>query len=265
MVDVSRSSIRDEFSRRKAADKTVRKGKIAESVKQFIQNVHHFRDDALIDEKPPAERVVVFDEAQRAWNLEQTAKFMRQKKSRPGFSHSEPEFLISCMDRHEDWSVVVCLVGGGREINTGEAEIGAWLNAIRDTFPWLGMFISSNLVDHEYAAGKALELVKNRSGTRFDDCLHLSVSMRAFRAEYVSDFVKAVLDRELARAQDVFTKVNHRYPIVLSRDLNKAKQWIRDHARGSERFGLVTSSKAQRLKPHAIDQSGWKSIRSTGS
>src|SRR5437870_4164378 len=133
----------------------------------------------------------IFDEAQRAWNLKQTASFMRRKKKRPGFAQSEPEFLISYMDRHKDWAVIVCLVGGGQEINTGEAGIDAWLRAVNQSFPHWRMFISSRLTDSEYAAGKALELVRERSRTHLDDCLHLDVSMRSFRAENVSAFVKA--------------------------------------------------------------------------
>ena len=108
----------------------MRKGKVGESVKAFIQNVHHFRDDALIESGPPIEHVVIFDEAQRAWNLKQTASFMHRRKRYPGFSQSEPEFLISYMDRHKDWAVIICLVGGGQEINTGEPGIDAWLDAV---------------------------------------------------------------------------------------------------------------------------------------
>jgi len=244
---------RDEFTRRKKQGDKTRKGKIGESVKAFIQNVHHFRDDGLIDSGPPVEHVVIFDEAQRAWNLKQTASFMLRKKKRPGFAHSEPEFLISYMDRHKDWAVIVCLVGGGQEINTGEAGIEAWLNAVNQSFSHWQMFVSSRLTDSEYAAGKALEIVRERAQTSFDDCLHLAVSMRSFRAENVSAFVKALLDCEKEQARDSFTKLASRYPIVLTRDLSTAKQWIRSRARGTERYGLVASSKAMRLKPHAID------------
>ncbi|MGH7845047.1 MAG: DNA/RNA helicase domain-containing protein [Candidatus Binatia bacterium] len=243
---------RDEVARQKTRGIRVRKGKVAESVKAFIQNVHHFRDDALIDSRPPPEHVAIFDEAQRAWNLRQTANFMRRKKNRPGFSHSEPEFLISCMDRHPDWAVVVCLVGGGQEINTGEAGIDAWLEAVNSRFPHWHMYISSRLTDSEYAAGKTLEAVGQRDNTNFDDCLHLAVSMRSFRAENVSAFVKALLDCERQAAHELLAQIT-RYPIAVTRDLNLAKQWIRARARGTERFGLVASSKAQRLKPHAVD------------
>jgi len=254
LVAVLREALtRDEVERRKKQGEKVRKGKVGESVKAFIQNVHHFRDDALIDSGPPIEHVVIFDEAQRAWNLKQTASFMLRKKRRPGFPHSEPEFLISYMDRHTDWAVIVCLVGGGQEINTGEAGIDAWLDAVNRRFPTWEMFISSRLTDSEYAAGRVLEIVRERARTQFDDSLHLAVSMRSFRAENVSAFVKALLDCEKKQARHAFAELAARYPIAITRDLNAAKQWIRSHARGTERYGLVASSKAMRLKPHAID------------
>jgi hypothetical protein len=197
--------------------------------------------------------VAIFDEAQRAWNLKRTADFMHQRKKRPGFAQSEPEFLISCMNRHPDWAVVVCLVGGGQDINKGEAGIDPWLEAVAHKFEGWDMYISSRLTDSEYAAGNALEAVSQRPNVHFDDSLHLAVSMRSFRAEHVSAFVKALLDCEEAAARNALRQFLERYPIAVTRDLAKAKQWIREHARGSERYGLMASSKAQRLKPHAID------------
>ncbi len=254
LVAVLREALtRDEVARQKAKGKKVRKGKVGESVKAFIQNVHHFRDEALRDERPPIEHVVIFDEAQRAWNLRQTANFMRRKKNQPDFDKSEPEFLISYMNRHRDWAAIICLVGGGQEIHTGEAGIDAWLDAITESFPEWDAYISSRLIDSEYAAGHALERLGNRPSAHFDDSLHLAVSMRSFRAEKVSEFVKALLDCEADHARDILRSFSHRYPIALTRNLQDAKQWVREHARGSQRFGLVTSSKAQRLKPHAID------------
>ena len=254
LVAVLREALtRDEFTRRKNLGEKVRKNRIGESVKAFIQNVHHFRDEGLIDSDPPDEHVVIFDEAQRAWNLKQTASFMLRRKKRAGFSLSEPEFLVSYMDRHKDWAVIVCLVGGGQEINTGEAGIEEWLKAINKSFPEWRMFISSRLTDSEYAAGKALELVRGRVRTEFDDSLHLGVSMRSFRSENVSAFVKSLLDCEGHQARQALRQMAERYPIAVTRNLDSAKRWIRSHARGSERFGLVASSKAMRLKPHAID------------
>jgi len=182
-----------------------------------------------------------------------TAGFMARKKKRPGFAQSEPEFLISYLDRHRDWAVVVCLVGGGQEINRGEAGIAAWLDAVREKFPAWRVYVSQQLTDSEYAAGHALDSLAGRPSVVLDDALHLAVSMRSFRAENVSAFVKALLDHEAGRAKELLQRVHERYPIVLTRDLKRAKAWIRRNARGSERFGMVTSSAAQRLKPHAID------------
>ena len=254
LVAVLREALtRDEVLRQKAQGNKVRKGKVGESIKAFIQNVHHFRDESLADSGPPAEHVVIFDEAQRAWNLRQTANFMRRKKNRPDFSQSEPEFLISCMDRHRDWAVIVCLVGGGQEINTGEAGIDAWLQAVTAKFPDWHMYISSKLTDSEYAAGNALKAVSTRKDAHLDDALHLAVSMRSFRAENVSTFVKQLLDCDKGNARDAYSRLADRFPMAVTRDLGLAKHWVRSRARGNERFGLMASSKAQRLKPHAID------------
>jgi hypothetical protein len=255
LVAVLREALtRDEVERQRALGKSVRKGRVAESVKAFIQNVHHFRDDAVSDSiNPPAEHVAVFDEAQRAWTLAMTESFMARKKGVVGFDQSEPEFLISYLDRHADWAVVICLVGGGQEINRGEAGIDAWLDAVESKFPDWRMHISSRLTDSEYAAGRAIERVRSRPHTTLDDCLHLSVSMRSFRAENVSEFVKAVLDRERRAASEALERMEGQFPIVATRDLEAAKEWVRERARGSERYGLVASSKAMRLKPHAID------------
>lgn len=254
LVKVLREALtRDELRRLRLRGVTKRKGEVGQPVKAFIQNVHHFRDAGLREEGPPSDHVVIFDEAQRAWNLEMTAGFMARKKKRPGFAQSEPEFLISYLDRHRDWAVVVCLVGGGQEINRGEAGIAAWLDAIREKFAAWRVYVSPQLTDSEYAAGHVIDSLAGRPGVVFDEALHLAVSMRSFRAENVSAFVKALLDNEAGRARELLQRVHERYPIVLTRDLKRAKAWIRKKARGSERFGLVTSSAAQRLKPHAID------------
>lgn len=244
---------RDEVAREKRRGTRVRKGDVEQKVKAFIQNVHHFRDAGLRDDVPPSDHVVIFDEAQRAWNLEMTASFMARKKGRSGFDQSEPEYLISYLDRHVDWAVVICLVGGGQEINRGEAGISAWLDAVGKSFKDWNVYVSPELTDSEYAAGHALEMLKGRAKVEYDDGLHLSVSMRSFRAEKVSSFVKAVLDRDSDVARNLAATFDHRYPIVLTRDLSVAKRWLREQARGSERIGLVASSSAQRLKPHAVD------------
>ena len=258
LVAVLREALaRDDLDRARRTDPKARIGTSRSAVRAFIQNVHHFRDDTLRDPAPPDDHVVVFDEAQRAWDARQLASFMKRKKGRPGFTQSESELLLSALDRHDDWAVVVCLVGGGQEINTGEAGIGAWLESVRTAFPGWDVFISPHLTDSEYAATGALaRLTESRAGAAaatFEPALHLATSMRSFRAEHVSRFVKALLDGEADLGRELFAAFREQYPIVLTRSMRAARRWIRQQRRGTERAGLVASSSAQRLKPHAID------------
>lgn len=245
---------RDKVQREKERGHKVKKGEVMSEVKMFIQNVHNFRDEGLIDLiKPPIEHVALFDEAQRAWDLQQTANFMQRKRGYANFHSSEPEFLISCLDRHLDWAVVVCLVGGGQEINTGEAGISEWIAALDRSFPNWHVYISPRLTDSEYGTEKVLEKIRGHKNVTYKEDLHLSVSMRSFRAEHVSLLVKELLDLQPDNAKKTLEQIQVKYPIVITRDLAKAKRWLKTQARGSERYGIVVSSQAERLKPHAID------------
>lgn len=243
---------RDKYIRERQNDRTVRKGEIQKDVKSFIQIIHHFRDECLRDPRPPIEHVSLFDEAQRAWNVEMTTNFMARKKQRPNFNISEPEYLISCMNRHQDWAVIVCLVGGGQEINTGEAGIGEWIESLERSYPDWHVYISSRLTDEEYSARGILDKLNNRKDVFYKDELHLAVSMRSFRAENVSKLVKQLLDMDVDEAQKTLRDLQDKYPIAITRNLRRAKQWLKEHARGTERYGMVVSSQAERLKPHAI-------------
>ncbi len=246
--------VRDKVQREKDRGRKITKGGAKREVKAIVQNVHHFRDESLVDpNSPPKEHVALFDEAQRAWNVKQTAGFMRQKKGIPDFNKSEPEFLISYLDRHPDWAVIVCLVGGGQEINTGEAGISEWIASLTRSFPDWHIYVSSRLTDSEYGAGEILSKLVERPNVMYRDELHLGVSMRSFRAEDVSLLVKQLLDLSSQQAQKTFEKVRTKYPIVITRELSTAKQWLKSQAQGSERFGIVASSQAYRLKAHGID------------
>lgn len=244
---------RDKIKNEKAKGVKLTKGKAKAGVKTFIQNIHHYRDAYLVDPKPPYDHVAIFDEAQRAWNKEQTVKFMKQKKGQHNFDSSEPEFLISCLDRHQDWAVIVCLVGGGQEINTGEAGISEWLSAIKTKFSHWNIFISPNLTDSEYSASSVISELQDVTNVNLNIDLHLGVSMRSFRSENLSLLIKSILDLDIDKAKNAYLKLKQNYPIVITRDLNKAKKWLKEKARGSERYGIVVSSQAQRLKPYAID------------
>lgn len=253
LVDILQEALtRDRVIQEKAKGNKITKKQARESVKTFIQIIHHYRDEYLRDPKPPYDHVAIFDEAQRAWTKEQTVKFMQQKKGISDFQYSEPEFLISCLDRHQDWAVVICLVGGGQEINTGEAGISEWLDAVKDKFPNWETHISPNLFDTEYAAQSAIDSLRRSNQIIFNSELHLSVSMRSYRAEHLSKLIKQILDID-EDAKITLKELQDKYPVILTRDLNKAKEWLKEKARGSERYGLVVSSQAYRLKPLAID------------
>ena len=219
----------------------------------FIQNIHHFRDDCLAnEEEAPVEHVVIFDEAQRAWNLEKTAKFMQNNKGKSDFYMSEPQFLLDAMNRHEDWCVVICLVGGGQEIHEGEAGIGEWLRAVHSYFKDWNVYISNRLGDKVYQWHEEDDpLLLDDANTQIESGLHLSVDMRSFRAEKLADFVEQLILCNQVKAKEEFQHLAN-YPIYLTRDLEKTRHWLNGMARGSERIGLVASSSAIRLKPHGV-------------
>jgi hypothetical protein len=254
LVEVLREALaRNEVHIAKESGSKKKKSATISKAKAFIQNIHHFRDDALESTKPPIERVVVFDEAQRAWTLKQTASFMKTKKGKSDFNQSEPEFLIGVMDRHSDWATIICLIGGGQEINTGEAGLQEWFDSLKRSFPHWDIYISSKLSDFEYNQGRPLYDEKDVKRVHTNDDLHLSVSVRSFRSEKVAAFVKSVLDCQIDLAKALYSEVQSSYPIFITRDLQCAKDWLRSRARGSERYGLVASSGAIRLKPFGIN------------
>lgn len=244
---------RDRVRREKEQGRSLGIGEARRQVKSFIQSVHHFRDAGLADAAPPIDHVAIFDEAQRAWNREQTASFMQRKRGQPGFALSEPEFLISCLDRHPTWAVVVCLVGGGQEINTGEAGIAEWLGSVERRFPEWEVYVSPELGQGDMAVAVLKANVQARARLHEEPSLHLATSVRSFRSERYSEFVNRLLDLDVDGAKALLLEATARFPLCITRDLAAAKAWLRTRARGTERYGIVVSSAAQRLKPHAID------------
>ncbi len=243
---------RDKVERDKVRGVTTTLTQTRSQVRAFVQNVHQFRDESLEDEGPPDEHVVIFDEAQRAWDRSKTEHYMQRRKHKIGFSMSEPEFLISCMDRRSDWSTVICLVGEGQEIHTGEAGISEWVAALNRSFPAWRVYASKHLLNDRYGSQDEIKVLANRGKFELRDGLHLATSLRSFRAGAVSALVDAILDGDAQEAARLYATVQ-RFPIVITRSLARAKTWVKEKARGSERFGLVVSSSAERLKPHAID------------
>lgn len=233
------------------SNKKVSKKDVQRQTSAFLQNIRHFRDDTHTNSNPPHERVVVFDEAQRAWRREQLQSFMKRKRGTPDFQMSEPEFLLSVMDRH-DWCCVVCLVGGGQEINVGEAGIGEWLRALKERFKHWSVYCADRLTLSEYdwdgTAARTLEELR----PHYREDLHLSVSLRSFRAEALSDFVSAVIRGCAGEARELLQAIPA-YPFALTRDLAVAKKWVQRRARGTERFGLLAASGGLRLRPMGVN------------
>ena len=264
---IRRDRIKARIESRRACTKEEAKSR----VKAFIQMIHHYRDlylegTEVVDNeiKPiegyfqshadkayiPAEHVAIFDEAQRAWTDDELKRFMREKKGIRDFPYSEPEYLISCMNRQLDWGVVICLVGNGQAINKGEAGLAEWIESISRSFKDWDVYMSKYLLESGDIKKAELELIEQQLKPRED--LHLKMSMRSFRSEKVSIFVNQLLALQRDEATETLKELEN-YPIVITRSLDKAKQWLRDHARGSERYGLLASSKAERLKAISIN------------
>lgn len=249
-------------------------------VSKSIQMIHRYRDNMLKKIKNPVENgileidpekavknetagfgevehVAIFDEAQRSWTHKRLAEYLKRggtygnKLKVPNFPLSEAAFLIWALDQREDWATIVCLVGGGQEINTGEAGISEWIKALNTQFKHWDVYISPKLTDAEYAEGKVNELLKDNPNVTYSEDLHLAVSLRSFRAEKLSSFVHSMLSFE-DNAASIYQEIKDRYPIVLTRDMEKARKWLHSKVRGSERTGVLVTKEAARFKPLAI-------------
>ena len=254
LVEVLREALaRDEVHRLRAAGHKVKAEECRRKVKSFIQNIHHFRDANLTTEDAPFESIAVFDEAQRAWNSKQLSGFMARKKGLTDFDQSEPSFLIDVFARHKGWCAIVCLVGGGQEINAGEAGLPEWFSAIATKHRDWKVYVSDRLESEEYRWGRNLPVLLESVDYNIEPDLHLAVAIRSFRAENLSAFVNAIISGDVPAARDLHRDIKDVYPILLTRELVVAKAWLREQARGSERCGLVAYSGASRLKPDGVN------------
>ncbi|MBS7253014.1 DUF2075 domain-containing protein [Flavobacterium branchiicola] len=254
LVDVLREALaEDRFKTAKEENSSIKKSLAKSQVKSFIQNIHHFRDASIKDEKAPIEKVTIFDEAQRAWTKEQASKFM--KKKIPDFNKSEPEFLIEVMDRHKDWCTIICLIGGGQEINTGEAGLEEWIRPFLNRFEDWDIYYSSKILEDEnYIKDKGtLDILDSKEAIKKNE-LHLSISLRSFRSAQLSNFIHNVINNNIESAKSLYDEfIKKDYPIKITRDLDKAKKWLKMSAKGSERIGIIASSGGIRLKPFGLN------------
>ncbi len=252
LVTVLREALaRDEVERSKIIKQPISKQEAKQKASTFIQNIHHFRDEGLRSENAPTEHVVIFDEAQRAWDQKRASTFMAER-GYPEFQMSEPEFLIGYMDRKKDWCTVICLVGGGQEINRGESGLIEWFNALSKDFPHWDIYHSDQLSNKNYNWNEDLTTKLTSLNAIKQPLLHLDVSMRSFRTEKLSDFVSAIIDGDHIQASQIIPYLTE-YKIVLTRDIDKARTFLNENARGTERTGLIASSGAHRLRPAGIN------------
>ena len=271
---------KDNFEKCRARGESKKITDSRREVGKFIQIIHRYRDNMLAKIKNPVENgileidpekavkmkdagfgevehVAIFDEAQRSWTHKRLADYLKRggtygnKLKVPNFPMSEAAFLIWSLDQREDWATIVCLVGGGQEINTGEAGISEWINALNEQFTHWKVYISPHLTDPEYAEGKVNELLEQNSNVTYADSLHLGVSLRSYRAEKLSAFVHAMLDLD-DRAPSIYRDIKDKYPIVLTRDIEKAKRWLHEKVRGTERTGVLITKESARYKPLGI-------------
>ena len=272
---------RDNYKKSKNKGEDKKLSDSRREVSKFIQIIHRYRDNMLAKIKNPVvdgkleidplkavklqqsgygevEHVAIFDEAQRAWTHKRIADYLKRggtygnKLKVANFPMSEAAFLIWSLDQREDWATIVCLIGGGQEINTGEAGISEWITALNDHFPYWKVYISDKLTEPEYAEGRVNELLKHNSKVEYSDRLHLGVSLRSFRAERLSAFVHSLLSFN-PDAEELYKNViSHRYPIVLTRSMDKARSWLRQQARGTQQTGILISKVSARFKPLAV-------------
>jgi hypothetical protein len=274
---LSEALARDDVRRAQERGETRRITEARDKVKSFIQIIHHYRDNTLSKVRLPivngqleidpiraqrhrddgyaeVEHVAIFDEAQRLWDQRQLKSWLARKKNIQQFPMSESEFLIWSLNLREDWAVVICLVGGGQEINSGEAGIQEPIRVMNERFPDWHVYLSNNLSSLGYAGPELDHLLRRTAVVHQNPDLHLAVSMRSYRAETLARFVNRLLERDAAEATKEYKLIREKYPIVLTRDIEVAKEWLRKRAKtSSHRYGLVVSSQAYRLRPLAID------------
>lgn len=218
------------------------------SINALIQNSYNFKEDNASHSRPTVENILIFDEAQRVWNQARMSK----KHKNPLMAVSEPKLLLSIMDRHQDWAVVICLVGLGQDIHDGEVGINEWFQCGIEEFSKWELFYSPEIFTQIGDTNIDREKIEKSKNCHAINGLHLKTSIRSFRAECQCQFIDNLLANKSEDAKRVYNQLADKYPIYITRDFNTAKNWVREQVRGTQRSGVLACSSAQRLKPEGI-------------
>ena len=218
---------------------------VARSISSRVREIHRFVRDTYADGRAPAERLIVFDEAQRAWTAGKNLKKF-------GRDISEPEMVLEIMGRHQGWAVVVALVGGGQEIHSGEAGLAAWGDAMAKHEEWEVITSPEAIVGGASVAGSRLFRDSLPVNVKIDQeqSLHLAISKRSYDSEGTAAWVNAILD---SRADDALGLAGRSFPIFVTRNIEAARRWLRTNAKGRRRAGLLASSGAARLRADGVE------------
>ena len=191
---------------------------------------------------------MIFDEAQRVWDQQK----MSRKHDDPLMAVSEPHLLYSIMDRHQDWAVMICLVGLGQDIYDGEVGINEWFRCGVQDFPDWEMYYSPDIFKQVEDKNIDQKMIESCDRCHPIDELHLKTSVRSFRADKQCQFVDNLLDNNPEKTKEKYDLISEKYPVFVTRDYQQAKKWVRTQVRGSQRSGVLACSSAQRLKPEGI-------------
>ena len=244
LVEVLREALKKDVKSRKKINKETEG-----AINALIQEGFAFKRDNMRTNMPTPEKILIYDEAQRVWDV---SKMKAKHKDDLRMHVSEPQLLYSIMDRHEEWAVMICLVGLGQDIYDGEVGINEWFRCGIDEFTNWEMFYSGAIFDQ--VEDKNIDRNKIQECDRCKEVkeLHLSTSIRSFRADKQCQFVDYLLDNKPQKAKEVYNLTFNRFPVYITRNFANAKKWVKNQVRGSQRSGVLASSSAQRLKPEGI-------------
>ena len=220
--------------------------------KTTINTVLGYKREHTHNKNAPHEKIVVFDEAQRAWDADRTAEYLTDV-SGEFLGYSEPALMLAILDR-QPWAALIALVGGGQEINRGEAGLSEWGRAIASRFSHWSIAAPPQALSGEYGAGGRLfeAGIADSFDVSIQANLHLNTPTRQFRGKTIAGWTEALLRGDARECQKILSE-NPEYPIRLTRSLAAAKLWLDATARGTERYGFVASSEAKRLRAEGLE------------